>query len=75
VEFPKRGKQPARNHVYRIYRRIADGKSNVGGVDTVSAVKRFGHSDKMTFISTGGGASLELIEGRDLPGLAALPDK
>lgn len=46
----------------------------VGGGDTALAVHRAGESENMSFISTGGGAALELLEGKELPALAALPD-
>ncbi len=71
-EFPKFAKG-----TFDLARAVANSSADsiIGGGDSVAAVKQSGLADQITHISTGGGASLEMLEGKMLPGLAALADK
>ncbi len=65
------------NGTVSVAKGIADSNaiSIIGGGDSAAAVKKLGFADKMSHISTGGGASLEYLEGKELPGIACIDDK
>ena len=68
--------EPFENGTKRVAEAMAEtnGYTVIGGGDSAAAVEKFNVGEKMDHISTGGGASLEFMEGKDLPGVTALDD-
>ena len=66
---------PGTEEVSRILANLEDATTIVGGGDSATAVQQLGYEDDFSHISTGGGASLEYLEGKELPGFASISDK